>query len=149
MPHLSLDDSDYLPLAAFPLAWRWTLANQHPLSPTVLATIRPLTPARATEIHDLALARCAQGSSNPQARQVPTDGARSAVRDWLEGLGVGPSETIILSWDRTTAVATIWQTFLDHWDAFCYPGSDDVTIWPPTCDWALCYRHYDVLELRL
>ena len=149
MPGPVFADSDYVPLAESPLAWRWTDADQHALSASALATIRPLTRGKAAEIHDLSLARRSQQSSNRQPRQVQTDGDRSVVRTWLEDLAVGPSEPVILSWDATTAVVTIWRTFLDHWDAFCYPASDDVAIWAPACDWSLCYYHYEVLELSL
>ena len=148
MTNMPLSDPDSVPLAAFPLAWRWTQPNQHLLAPSVLATIRAFSPTAASKLDPNNLLHCREGTDQAPARRVATDGDQSVVRDWLEGLSVGPSEPVIISWDNTTAIATIWQTFADHWDAFCYPSSDDVAISAPACDWVLCYSHYEVLELR-
>ncbi len=71
----------------------------------------------------------------------------ASVRQRLEALAISPSDPVIVSWDRQTAVITQWATFVRHWDAFCYPSSDDVTVWSPSDDWTLCYRHFQVLEI--
>jgi len=149
MSNMTSSDPDSVPLAAFPLAWRWTQPNHHLLAPSVLATIRTLSPRAASKLATRIIFQCTEGLDRAPVQQVATDGDASVVRDWLEGLGVRTSEPVILRWDNTTAVATIWQTFADHWDAFCYPTSDDVDIWAPACDWVLYYHHYQVLELRL
>ncbi len=55
-------------------------------------------------------------------------------------------ERIVVSWSSDIALVTRWDTFLDHWDAFCYPSSDDVTVMPLRGGWALCYYHDELME---
>ena len=68
------------------------------------------------------------------------------VRDRLAALPVAADERVILSWSDALAVETRWRTFVRYWDAFCYPSTDDVTMWSPGGDSTLCYRHFQVIQ---
>ena len=41
----------------------------------------------------------------------------------------------------TLAICVSWGVFCQYWDDFCYPASDDVTIWPLSEEWFLIYDH--------
>ena len=58
----------------------------------------------------------------------------------------GPAGQVTVRWDSTTAVRTTWKVFADHWDDFCYPGSDDVEVFPLTGEWLLLYHHWEQFE---
>jgi hypothetical protein len=138
--------ADFAPLDDFPLLWRWTSREHDLLAADILATIQPLTALRVASIALTAAARCVE------RRVVDLDLAISAewddpasVRERLGARAVAESDPVIVSWDPQTAVVTRWATFVRHWDAFCYPSSDDVTVWSPWGDWTLCYRHFQVI----
>ena len=77
-----------------------------------------------------------------------SDDPPGAVRQRLRELPPPPDEVVLVSWDAQTAVITDWDAFVTHWDDFCYPSSDDVTVLPLAGDWDLCYRHYEVMQFR-
>ena len=53
---------------------------------------------------------------------------------------------VIVSWQPDLGVRTTWHIFADYWDAFCYPSSDDVAVWPEGKQWVLAYYHYELFE---
>lgn len=60
---------------------------------------------------------------------------------WLRALSVSQAERVVVSWVKGTAVETTWEIFTRYWNDFCYPASDDVTVYPPTGEWVLVYHH--------
>jgi hypothetical protein len=138
---------DFAPLDEFPLLWRWTRPTHDVLPSEVLATIRPLRPATARALAPAASAQCLERGRSAAALTFAADAdAPRSARRQLDALGIGAADAIVVSWDAETAVATAWATFVAHWDAFCYPSSDDVTVWAPGGGWTLCYRHFQVME---
>jgi len=142
-----LSPGDFAPLDEFPLLGRWTRRTHDLLPSDVLATIRPLVPAVAAALAPEAVSRC-----EPQAvsdREVTISAewdAPEPVRDRLAALPILPDERVILSWSDDVAVETRWKTFVRYWDAFCYPSTDDVTVWSLGGDWTVCYRHFQVIQ---
>lgn len=63
------------------------------------------------------------------------------ILSWLEEKLVNGN--IIVSWEPDAAVLTQTNIFIKYWDEFCYPSSDDVTVWPENEEWILQYRHYE------
>lgn len=140
---IPLTESDFVPLDGFSLAWRWTDEDHGTLPPESLQRIRPLTATRAAAIAPEATELCI-GGDTAMVRMAAGD--PDPVRAWLTTLPVESGAAILLSWDVETAVATDWQTFVTHWDDFCYPGSDDLTVWSPEASWYLCYDHEEVFR---
>ena len=143
---VELGPTDFVPMAEFPLRWRFTDPRWAQLPPERLARIRPLRPARAAEFAAWARRQCAEGA--PYAVTFRTDDAPERVAERLRGLPPRPATPVLVSWHDEVAVLTDWELFVAHWDDFCYPSSDDVTVWPASGEWTLCYRHYDVFQLR-
>ena len=140
---ITLTESDFVPLETFSLAWRWTQESHASLPAATLARIRPLAAEPAALIAPEATELCI-GGDTATLRSAAGDPAR--VRDWLATLPVEPTATVLASWDVETAVVTDWQTFVAYWDDFCYPSSDDVTVWNPQGAWYLCYDHEEVFR---
>jgi hypothetical protein len=140
--------SDFTPIEEFPLAWRWA-APHDALPPDVLAEIRPLHPGAAAALGSEAAARCASAPVWEYAEtfQAEWDVEEPVAKDLL-ALGIGPEARVVVSWDARTAVVTRWGVFARHWGAFCYPSSDDVTVWAPGDGWTLCYRHFQIFQFR-
>jgi hypothetical protein len=139
--------ADFAPLDDFPLLGRWTRRSHDLLPAAALATIRPLTRAAAAALAPEAANRCSERPAFELELSISAewdDG--EPVRERLWALGIPHDERVILSWTRELAVETRWETFVQHWDAFCYPSSDDVTVWARHSDWTLCYRHFQFIE---
>ena len=79
---------------------------------------------------------------------APCENAADVVRtrDTLAGLPIGADERIVVSWEPAVALETSWRTFTTQWQAFCYPGTDDVTISPLDERWVLCYHHWEAFS---
>jgi hypothetical protein len=73
-------------------------------------------------------------------------GAFERIRDWLLVQFSEREQSILVSWDKDTAVVTDWGVFCDYWDDFCYPASDDVTVLPMAVEWILSYGHGESFE---
>ena len=127
----------------FDLAWRWTRLTHAVLPDDVLAEIEPIdrdaADAWAHEAH-----RRFQGVSGLSFR-APSEAAES-TRIRLQALPVTGETFVVVCWSTGLAVRTRWRIFVQYWSAFCYPASDDVVVWTPEHDWALCYHHDEVFE---
>src|SRR5687768_10530675 len=134
MPQLA-----YRTIEEFPLAWRWIDRQHHLLPSDVLAEIRPLAEASAEIIAAEARDRCREA---PVSEFAETWSAEwddpDSVRKRLQLLAISRSASVLVSWDERTAVETSWSVFYRYWDAFCYPSSDDVSVWSPAADWVVC-----------
>jgi hypothetical protein len=134
---------EYVPLETFDLAWRWTSTGHAVLPAADLTLIRPLTPASAREVK----ARAIEGGEEVFEREHRCVDDEQA-RDWLQQLPISASTPVLVSWHHDSAVETTWSVFIRYWETFCYPGSDDVTIWSERATWSLCYRHDENLAFR-
>jgi len=142
-----LSESSFVSLDEFELAWRWTRPTHAVLPADVLARIRPLTVAAAAAVSAEAADRC-RGTPGADERVSAKAVDAEAVRLRLAALPVPPSQTILVSWAAHLAVRTEWSVFLAYWDAFCYPSSDDVSIWAPDAAWTVCYEHEAAFTFR-
>jgi hypothetical protein len=143
---LAIEPADVVPMNQFALAWRFTDERWSRRGGAALRDVRPLTAVKAAAVHAPLAAAC-QVARESNVQQVP-----AACQDRAEARQVGtalaslpPSddERIVVSWDALTALETSWRTFREHWEVFCYPGSDDLTISPLDQRWVLCYHHWE------
>ncbi len=109
-----------------------------------IAKLRPLSGLAAAAIAEVA---CERHRVNCRDNLTfRSDDPPGIVGETLRGLPPSGDTPVIVSWDRDTALATNWGFFVARWDDFCYPASDDVTIWSLADDWTLSYRHYEVFQ---
>ena len=127
---ITVDGADVVPMDQFPLAWRFTDERWDARRGGPRADLHPLRPARAREL------------------AAPCVNAADVVRtrDALGNLPIGADERIVVSWEPAVALETSWRTFTTEWQAFCYPGTDDVTISPLDERWVLCYHHWEAFS---
>jgi hypothetical protein len=145
---IEIGSADFTPLDSFPLKWRWTDSRWNELPPDALSTIRPLAEAKAHEIFRVSFEYYKDGGLNEDLfGSVVQMGAESesdnflTVQQWLVAEIPDVAEDVIVSWDQRLAAGVAWRTFCRYWDDFCYPGSDDVAIFPQDEEWALLYHH--------
>jgi hypothetical protein len=142
---IDLLETDFVSLDDFPLRWRFE-RDRRGLSTDDLSRVRPLSAAAAATVDRCATDACDEGWTSRLTFR--SDDAPSVVLDRLRELPPAATETVLISWDARTAAVTDWELFVAHWDDFCYPASDDVTVLPAGGEWVLCYHHYEVFQFR-
>ncbi len=146
----SLTEDDFLPFEEFPLRWRFTEERYNRLPPEDLVLIRPLSKHRATEFCQYSMKydsnASLQESEFNSIESFTVSNNEEETRNWLRARPVNFNTQVVVSWDHTNCVITLWRVFCEYWDDFCYPGSDDVSVWSPEEDWCLNYHHYEVLS---
>jgi len=158
---IQLNQSDFRPGDSFELWWRWTNPTWDMLPESDLAQIRPLTAGKAQEIwqtesvyrHDL-WRYTFVSTSEPVLSSSLFEWIRNVdisvegieiVRHHLTTFEPQGDQTVIVMWEPTVAVAVPWHIFCTYWTDFCYPSSDDVSVWPISELWGLHYYHEDQL----
>jgi hypothetical protein len=148
---MMFSDSDFQPLDSFELCWRWTEHNPN-ISSDELKHIRPLSEEKALHVWKRSLDFIEDGDIYPSTKlfedivEVNTSEVdEDEIHHWLNHKVPGETEPIVVSWFPTVAVVTEWSLFVKYWDDFCYPGSDDVSVWPYVSEaWSLLYFHEEV-----
>jgi len=130
---------EYINIKDFRLSWRWLDPKHTVLPPEVLERIRPLSPQATEQISTNIMDFCRDTVEFLRIEENETTASA------LAKLPIKDETEIIVSWDSNTAVNTTWGIFRNYWDDFCYPSSDDVSNWPETREWLLCYFHEEVL----
>lgn len=146
---------DLLPAADSSLAWRWTRASHSLFAAEDLAQVGCFSAEAAKLVNREALNAIGRdGLMSPPTfglrhLKVPASGERELVSGWLAGLRTGPTGEVVASWSAETALLIPWALFVRRWNDFCYPGSDDVAVFPRDRAWVLAYHHDDAFEWGL
>lgn len=155
-----VQENDLSSMDDFPLRWRWTDRKYNLLSDVEIEQIRPLRHDKAAELD--AITRGLFGGPDPRivgdtgsalrslaathgAVSFDTSGDALEGRTWLERTLPASDCDVFVSWNKDTAVLTRMSIFVQYWDDFCYPSSDDVAVLPVARDRILYYWHEEVL----
>jgi hypothetical protein len=141
-----VDAEDLAALTEFPLLGRWTEECHAKLDPDELASIRPIRPDRTSAIWHRG-ARVPVVPSNPEARVDVDEGTDPRViSKWLEDRLPRNESDLLLFWDQKTAALVPRRLFIDRWDDFWYPSSDDLTVVGTVAVWRLEMSHHGAFE---
>ena len=134
-----------------PLAWRWTDADYAVLPDDALAQMEPMEQREAERLFQRSLCFLARDTLSPQeftcVVRHSADLRAEVGRLWLREQRPDMSTQVIISWQQDAAIRTTWEVFTAYWDDFCYPHSDDVSVWPESERWALFYFHEEEFHL--
>lgn len=143
----TLTEDDLEPFTSSGLAWRWRDPKYDVLPDTALQGIRSIKKTKSEEFFRPSIDIDNWVRARP-AREIDTEATTdAAVSEWLLAGGVG-DEMVIASWSEQEAIYLPFVVFSTYWSSFCYPASDDVTIWPADERWGLSYSHRGVLYWR-
>jgi hypothetical protein len=126
------------------LAWRWTDSRYAVLPEQVLAELHPIAEAEAKTLHDLSLSCLNKDSLSPKFNSIVVSTGHFSLKEgpqWLAQQKSTSEDEVVLSWGPTVALRTSWVVFVEYWQEFCYPASDDLLVFPPAADWVLLYHH--------
>lgn len=149
---IPLGEADMVPLTSHCLARRWTDPNFNVLPESDVARIRPLSPAKARLVWDTLgqlldpKGQCLSPALFSEVHSTGAAGDPGEVRKWLSSHLPPRAGDVAVSWQPAEAVVTPAEVFCRYWDEFCYPGSDDVTVWSLNDDWAVLYDHEEHLS---
>ena len=116
------------------------------LPPDVLAAIDTIPSNRAHELYCAGQRLLEQGRSITLIAQ-PSESVDS-TREWLSQLpGFRPTSVATVVWNLEHGVSLPWRHFVESWDNFCYPSSDDLFVFADGSNSALAYRHFDQIQL--
>jgi len=131
----------------FILKWRWTDPKYCLVSENDLKQISPLDEDSSKQIWENSLTFVSEEtdfspSNNffTKIEYIDTEN-NNGVRNWLKKKL--PNCQIVVNWQPDSSVLTNTGVFIEYWDDFCYPSSDDVSIWPEDESWILHYWHED------
>lgn len=134
------------------LAWRWTDSQHTVLPEDVLDALHPIDGVETRQFHEIALSCLGNDgfllSSEFNSKATITEHlSGEAGSDWLTQQYPISETEVVLSWNQTTALKTSWGIFVAYWQDFCYPGSDDLVVFPltprSTHNWVLLYHHVE------
>jgi hypothetical protein len=138
---------DFASIKNFSLSWRWTDSKYSQFSEDELKKIRPLKTIIAMQYYKEGISLLNKDAFTPskdkfhkieniQATQF------KEVQNWLRSK-ITVNE-IILSWDSNTAISVNTDLFIEKWDDFCYPSSDDIVISLKTKNSIILYQHSEI-----
>ena len=142
-----------MPMAEWPMKWRFTDTKYHQLPEIHLAQIAALSPAAAKRLWDV-ISRSrlhddlpfvdgffSQVNSTPIGDSHGDSTEDSRIRKWLFHCGIPFAAPVYLSWQPDWAVKTTWKMVVKYWTDFYYPISDDLTVIDGSFRWALLFFH--------
>lgn len=126
------------------LAWRWTDHRYAILPDFILNEMHTTSDMEAKEVFKRAISFLGKESlSNDfiEQRFETKEQSASDSASWLMMQQPDESLAVILSWDTDVAIQTTWKIFVEYWQEFCYPASDDLVVFPQHAEWVLFYHH--------
>jgi len=131
----------------FTLSWRWTDPKYSQFSEDELNKINPLETTMAMHYYNEGIALVEKNHFTPskdkfhKIENIQTTQFKE-VQNWLK-VKITVDE-IILSWDSNTAISVKTDLFIEKWDDFCYPSSDDIVISFKTKSSIILYHHSEI-----
>ncbi|MES9830584.1 MAG: hypothetical protein ABW201_20215 [Candidatus Thiodiazotropha sp.] len=123
----------------FKLKWRWTDPDYLDMPEEDLDKINVLSPESASAVFGESLRLIQESNIENEGQRISAN--NSDVTEYLARIDV--ESKILVSWSPDCAVVTTLNIFIKYWDDFCYPSSDDISIWPANNAWFLQYFHYE------
>lgn len=109
-----------------------------------LSKIYPLTKDAAIITFDAALKLIKKTKIETDGFRIDSSSDDEDVRSFLQSKI--PETKIIVNWSPDSSVITDTATFIKYWDEFCYPSSDDVSIYSEDESWLLQYFHFEAFS---
>jgi hypothetical protein len=123
-----LTETDLEPWTSSGRAWRWRDRTYDVLPDDVLRLIRAVRRDTAQQYFQESLVVDRWIRDRP-TREIDIDAHdEDSVPEWLRECAMDGA-MVIASWSDAEALYLPWTVFTKYWSSFCYPSSDDVTVW--------------------
>lgn len=137
-----------IPITEFILKWRLTEEKYDLLSEQHITELKPLDKTGAKFLADY-LSNCRTHNQIPFKnelfqnldRKKILDGNEKEITKWLYQRGISFDKEVYLSWDEQNGMITKWKFVVKYWNLLFYGGSDDLTVFDKSIEWALLFFH--------
>ncbi len=137
-----------IPMSEFRLKWRFTEEKYNCLPEQHLNELKPLDNIGAEFLSDY-LDECKVHHQMPFKKGLfrnldkikILDGDEKKIMKWLYKRAKPFDKEVFLCWDNSDGMVTKWKYVVKYWDSIFYSGSDDLTIFDQSLEWALLFFH--------
>lgn len=139
-----------IPISEFRLKWRFTEEKYNILPNIHLDQLKPLD-IEAANFLSTYISKVDLHADVPFKRNFFRtvdnidiyEGNESEIKNWLYQRGLPFEKNVFLSWDKESAMIVPWKILIKYFDSFYYGGSDDLTVFDESLQWALMFYHED------
>jgi len=139
-----------LPMSEFTLKWRFTEEKYDCLPEQHLIELNPLDKLGANFLADH-ISDCRIHSHMPFKNDLfqtldkikILEENEKEITKWLYQRAIPFGKKVYLSWDVDNGMITKWKFVVKYWDSIFYGGSDDLTVFDQSLEWALLFFHED------
>lgn len=136
-----------IPMAEFTLKWRFKKDKYNLIPEQHLTELKPLDKTGAKFLNDY-INSCRVHSQLPFKNNLfrnvdkvkILDGNEKEITKWLYQRAIPFNKEVYLSWGNEGMI-TKWKFVVKYWDSIFYGGSDDLTIFCQSLEWALLFFH--------
>ena len=141
-------DIHVITMGDFQLKWRFTEEKYDILPQTHLNELKPLNKKGSLYLSNY-LSTCNVHSQVPFKSGLFRNKDMTAILDdnekevtkWLYHRAIPFNKKVYLSWDDENGMITKWKFVVKYWDSIFYSGSDDLTVFDKSLEWALLFFH--------
>ena len=135
-------------LKDFSLKWRFTDENYNLLPDIHLDQIKPLNKKASNflwnytvslDLHKNIPFKKDFFKSIDKAKILENND--SDIKKWLYNRGLPFDKEVYLSWQPDEGMIVPWKILIKYFDDFYYSGSDDLTVFDNSLNWALLFYH--------
>ncbi len=139
-----------IPMTEFTLKWRFTEEKYDLLPEQHISELKPLDKTGAEFLADY-LDNCLIHSNEPfkngffrNLDEIEIlENNEKKITKWLYQRAIPFDKKVYLSWDGQNGMITKWKFVVKYWDSIFYGGSDDLTVFDQSLEWAILFAHYD------
>ncbi|KAA5820116.1 hypothetical protein FPF71_17860 [Algibacter amylolyticus] len=137
-------------MTEFTLKWRFTDEKYDVLPEQHLNELKPLSTIGAEFLADY-ISDCKVHDQMPFKKGLFRNMDYVNIRDenekritkWLYQRAIPFDKQVYLSWDGNNGMITKWKFVVKYWDSLFYGGSDDLTVFDQSLEWAALFFHED------
>ena len=139
-----------IPMTKFTLKWRFTDKKYDMISKHHLAELKPLNKNGAEFLADYIKNYRVHSQISFKKdlfrnldRTKILNGNEKEITKWLYKRAIPFDKEVYLSWDDKNGMITKWKFVVKYWNSIFYGGSDDLTVFDKSFEWALLFFHED------
>jgi hypothetical protein len=137
-----------IPISDFELSWRFTEERYNVLPEIHLNQLRPLDKLAANFLSNY-ISEIGLHNHVPFKKDFfkvideisSSNDNESEIKKWLYRRGLPFGKEVCVVWNHNEAMIVPWKLLIKYFDDFAYPGSDDLTVFDESLNWALLFFH--------
>ena len=139
-----------IPLENFELGWRFADENFGTLSIEILRQLRPLSVEASHKVYQILSKEIHadfpfKKDLFEEIKAITLSSENISAKELLLTFEIQNSEYVLLNWGINTSMMVPWGIFIEFYDSFYYPVSDDLTVINSKLEWGILFFHDDTI----